>query len=108
MVERIQLNLRLDGQRELYDQIKLAATRQGTSINAFVVNAVKAALGIPSEESQSQSNSSSLEAIVERVKSELVATLDGVLAQKLVVVEGQIGELSERLGKLNRRTKQCS
>lgn len=106
-VERIQLNLRLDGQRELYDQIKLAATRQGTSINAFVVNALKAALGMPNEESQSQTDASSLETIVERVKSELVATLDGMLAQKLAAVEGQIEELGERLGKLNRR-EQCS
>ena len=41
MLERIQLNLRLDGRRDLLDAIKVAAAREGLSVNAFVIKALE-------------------------------------------------------------------
>jgi predicted HicB family RNase H-like nuclease len=39
------LNLRLDGHRELYDAVKAAAAERNTSVNQFVINTLRAAVG---------------------------------------------------------------
>ena len=43
MLERIQLNLRLDGRRDLLDAIKVAAASEGLSANAFIIKALEGA-----------------------------------------------------------------
>lgn len=91
--ERLQLNLRLDGQKELYEAVKDAAARQDTSVNTFVINALKAALGWEMTNHTTDTPTPTLEAILEAVKKELDAILDNKLDAKL----------AERLGKLKAR-----
>jgi len=43
MLERIQLNLRLDGRRDLLDAIKIVAASEGLSANAFIVKVLEGA-----------------------------------------------------------------
>jgi hypothetical protein len=43
MLERIQLNLRLDGRRDLLDAIKTVAASEGLSVNAFIVKILEGA-----------------------------------------------------------------
>ncbi len=76
MTERLQLNLRMDGQRELYEAVKAEAQRQGVSINQFVLGALRAAVGQP----QAVGTSPALE--------ERLAVLENRLAQ----VETELGE----------------
>lgn len=42
--KRIQLNLRLDGYKELYEALKAEAARQNTSVNSFVIKTLRKAL----------------------------------------------------------------
>ncbi|BAZ65566.1 hypothetical protein NIES4106_03050 [Fischerella sp. NIES-4106] len=64
--ERIQLNLRLDGYKELYEAVKAEATKQNTSVNSFVINALKAALGWEAD-NHIQASSIDLEAKIEAI-----------------------------------------
>ena len=81
--ERIQLNLRLDGHKDLYEAVKDAAARQNASVNAFVINALKAAVGWEMTNHTADAPIPNVEAIVEAVKKELDATLDIKLDTKL-------------------------
>lgn len=85
--ERIQLNLRLDGYGDLYQAVKDAAARQNTSVNAFVIEALKTAVEWKDAESPS---APSLEAILQA----LTPQLDNLIEQKLAAkFEQYSGEL---------------
>lgn len=77
--ERIQLNLRLDGHKELYEAVKAEAARQNTSVNSFVVSALKKAVG----QQAGNQPAISLEAILEVVDSRLDTLVDSKLAERL-------------------------
>jgi hypothetical protein len=81
--ERLQLNLRLDGYRELYEAVKAEAARQNTSVNSFVINALKSSVGWQQEEPPSNQPSLSLEVILEAVESRLDEILDKKIEEKL-------------------------
>lgn len=87
--ERVQLNLRLDGQKELYEAVKAEATRQNTSVNSFVINALKAALGWETENQANQVVNPNVEAILDAVDSRLDE-----------IIDKKVNERLERLGKL--------
>lgn len=87
--ERIQLNLRLDGQRDFYEAIKTAADERGISINALVINALKKDLGWEIEEHTTASTIPPLDAILEAVKAQLVPMLDSMIDEK---VDQRLGE----------------
>ncbi|WP_341531416.1 hypothetical protein WKK05_37545 (plasmid) [Nostoc sp. UHCC 0302] len=81
--ERLQLNLRLDGYRELYEAVKAEAARQNTSVNSFVINALKSSVGWQQEEPSSNQSSLSLEVILEAVEKRLDDILDKKIEEKL-------------------------
>jgi uncharacterized protein (DUF1778 family) len=81
--ERLQLNLRLDGYRELYEAVKAEAARQNTSVNSFVINAVKDSVGWQQEEPLFNQSSLSLEVILEALEKRLDDILDKKIEEKL-------------------------
>jgi uncharacterized protein (DUF1778 family) len=81
--ERLQLNLRLDGHRELYEAVKAEAAKQDTSVNSFVINALKAAVGWQQSIAPDKQTSLSLEAILEAVENRLDEILDKKLEERL-------------------------
>jgi hypothetical protein len=87
---RIQLNLRLDGHKELYEAVKAAAAEQDTSVNQFVINALKAALGWEVEQTPSPEKVGVLE--------ERLASLEQRLAL-VVSLEERLAALEEQRGK---------
>jgi uncharacterized protein (DUF1778 family) len=87
---RIQLNLRLDGHKELYEAVKAAAAEQDTSVNQFVINALKAALGWEVEQTPSPEKVEVLE--------ERLASLEQRLAL-VVSLEERLAALEEQRGK---------
>lgn len=88
--ERIQLNLRLDGHRELYDAVKVAAAERNTSVNQFVINALRAALGWEPIESTPSPKTEVLE--------ERLAALEERLAL-VINLESRLAALEEQRGK---------
>ena len=88
MTERIQLNLRLDGNRELFEAVKAEAARLDTSVNSFVINALKTVLEWQDLESSAQSTPS-----VETIIEALMPRLDNMLEEKLnKKLEEKVGE----------------
>ncbi len=81
--ERLQLNLRLDGHKELYEAVKAAAAERDTSVNQFVINALRAALGWEVEDSPSPQK-------VEALESRLAS-----LEERLAALEEQPGKLQK-------------
>jgi uncharacterized protein (DUF1778 family) len=81
--ERLQLNLRLDGYRELYEAVKAEAARQNTSVNSFVINALKDSVGWQQEEPLFNQSSLSLEVILEALEKRLDDILDKKIEEKL-------------------------
>lgn len=81
--ERLQLNLRLDGYRELYEAVKAEAARQNTSVNSFVINALKSSVGWQKEELPFNQSSLSLEVILEALENRLDDILDKKIEVKL-------------------------
>jgi len=99
MTDRVQLNLRLDGKRELLDTIKEVAAAEGLSVNAWVVRTLEMAANSPTPApiANSEPISAPAPAIpdIEPVLDTLLdSKLDTLLATKLAGFE-------ERLGKLN-------
>jgi len=88
--ERIQMNVRLDGHNDLYEAVKLEAARQDTSVNTFVINALKVALGWEDTESPPYSPTPPLEAILEA----LAPRLDKLVEQKVNERLNNVGELA--------------
>ena len=90
--ERIQLNLRLDGHKDLYGAVKAAAAEQNTSVNQFVINALKKALGWEIESAESP-KTEVLESRLAALESRLALFVS--LEERLAALEEQ-----EQPGKL--------
>jgi len=88
MTERIQLNIRMDGRRELYDALREEAQRQGVSINQFVLGLIQAAVGM--EESPTVGANPVLEERLARLEAQLA--LVPALVERLAEVEHNLGE----------------
>ena len=94
MTERIQLNLRFDKHKDLYEAIKAEAKEQDISINQFVVNALKRTLGRETESTSSPEALSELEErLEERLVRRLVELVDEKIEQVLPKQERDSGEL---------------
>jgi hypothetical protein len=97
MTDRCQLNLRLDGRRDLLETIKDVAAAEGLSVNAWVIRTLEIAganQAIPAPIIQSQAQVSNISDI-EPVLDDLLDTkLDTLLAAKLAGIEERLGKLS--------------
>jgi len=76
--DRIQLNLRFDGRRELLDAVKAAAAASNISINEFVMRSLRASLSRPE---------------LIHLQSASIAPLDAVLENRLAAIEERLGKL---------------
>ncbi|MEG4252930.1 hypothetical protein [Microcoleus sp. Pol10D4] len=96
MTDRCQLNLRLDGRRDLLETIKDVAAAEGLSVNAWVVRileqAANQAVSAPPNHHQAQvSEISDIEPVLDKL---LDSKLDTLLAAKLAGIEERLGKLS--------------
>ncbi|MEG3836882.1 MULTISPECIES: hypothetical protein [unclassified Microcoleus] len=96
MTDRCQLNLRLDGRRDLLETIKDVAAAEGLSVNAWVVRtleqAANQAIAAPLTQPQTQvSEISDIEPVLDKL---LDNKLDTLLAAKLAGIEERLGKLS--------------
>lgn len=96
MTDRCQLNLRLDGKRDLLETIKDVAVAEGLSVNAWVVRTLEQAanqvVSAPTTQPQTQvSEISDIEPVLDKL---LDSKLDTLLAAKLAVIEERLGKLS--------------
>ena len=94
MTDRCQLNLRLDGRRDLLETIKDVAAAEGLSVNAWVIRTLEIATtnqAMPVIQSQPQvSNISDIEPVLDDL---LDTKLDTLLAAKLAGIEERLGKL---------------
>ncbi|MEG3902066.1 hypothetical protein QUB19_07830 [Microcoleus sp. B4-C5] len=95
MTDRCQLNLRLDGRRDLLETIKDVAAAEGLSVNAWVVRtleiAANQAISAPKIQPQTQvSEISDIEPVLDNL---LDSKLDTLLAAKLAGIEERLGKL---------------
>jgi hypothetical protein len=86
--DRIQLNIRLDKNPDLYEAIKAQAQLEGISINDFAINALKASLGWETKLPSATSEQLKLE--LEKLLADRLAPLH----QRLIEVEKQLGEFA--------------
>jgi len=94
MTDRVQLNLRLDGKRELLDTIKEVAAAEGLSVNAWVVRTLEqAANQVAGPPIKSQVQVSEISDIEPLLDSLLDSKLDTLLAAKLTGIEERLGKL---------------
>lgn len=91
--ERLQLNLRLDGHKELYEAVKAAASLQDTSVNQFVINALMSALGWEVEESPSPQKVEALESRLALLEKHLAVVVS--LEERLAALEEQRGKFQK-------------
>ncbi|MEG5236581.1 hypothetical protein [Microcoleus sp. AT9b-C3] len=95
MTDRCQLNLRLDGRRDLLETIKGVAAAEGLSVNAWVIRtlevAANQAMSEPTPQPQAQvSEISDIEPVLDGL---LDTKLDTLLAAKLAGIEERLGKL---------------
>ncbi|MEG4520746.1 MULTISPECIES: hypothetical protein [unclassified Microcoleus] len=95
MTDRCQLNLRLDGRRDLLETIKDVAAAEGLSVNAWVIRtleiATNQAISEPTPQPQTQvSEISDIEPVLDSL---LNTKLDALLAAKLAGIEERLGKL---------------
>jgi len=90
MADRCQLNLRLEGRRDLLETIKEVAAAEGLSVNAWVIRTLEQATANPTPKSEG-----TRPAPVVADNIELV--LDKMLDEKL---PAKLASFEERLGKL--------
>lgn len=95
MTERLQLNLRFDKYKDLYEAIKAEAKQQNISVNQFVVDALKKTLGQETENiSSSPKALKELERqLEERLVHRLVDLVDEKIEQVLAKQEIDLGEM---------------
>jgi hypothetical protein len=97
MTDRCQLNLRLDGRRDLLETIKDVAAAEGLSVNAWVVRTLESAVTVT--DYGSKTVASSAEADIEPVLDKLLdIKLDKLLDTRL---DKKLDNFEERLGKLS-------
>ena len=82
--ERIQLNLRLDGRRELLDAVKAAAEANDISINEFVIRSLRAVTKRPE--------------LIHLQPEPIAVPLDATLEEKLPLMLDKL--LGERLASI--------
>ena len=89
MTDRVQLNLRLDGRRDLLETIKEVAASEGLSVNAWVVKTLEQAASNPTPKSEGTHPGPP----VENIEPLLDRMLDSKLAAKLASLEERLGKL---------------
>ena len=89
MTDRCQLNLRLDGRRDLLETIKEVAAAQGLSVNAWVIRTLELAAANPTPKSEG----TRLTPAVADIELLLDTMLDNKLAAKLASFEERLGKL---------------
>ncbi|MEG3985228.1 hypothetical protein [Microcoleus sp. D3_18a_C4] len=96
MTDRCQLNLRLDGRRDLLETIKDIAAAEGLSVNAWVVRTLEQAANqaVSAPPIQPQTQVSEISDIEPVLDSLLDKKLDTLLAAKLAGIEERLGKLS--------------
>jgi hypothetical protein len=98
MTDRVQLNLRLDGRRDLLESIKEAAAAEGLSVNAWVVRTLETAANfpVPAPIAKPETVPAPAPAI-----PDIEPVLDILLDNKLdVLLALKFATIEERLGKL--------
>lgn len=89
MTDRVQLNLRLDGHRDLLETIKKVAAAERLSVNAWVIRTLEQAASKPTPESGGTRPTPAV--------ADIEPLLDGMLDRKLAA---KLASFEERLGKL--------
>jgi hypothetical protein len=89
MADRVQLNLRLDGRRDLLETIKEVAAAEGLSVNAWVVKTLEQAASNPAPKSEGTHPTPT----VADIEPLLDTVLDNKLAAKLASFEERLGKL---------------
>ena len=89
MTDRVQLNLRLDGRRDLLETIKEVAAAEGLSVNAWVVKTLEQAASNPTPKSEGTHSAPPV--------ADIEPLLDTMLDEKLAA---KLASFEERLGKL--------
>ena len=90
--ERIQLNLRFDGHRELLDAVKTEAEAAGISVNAFVLRSLKIAVGLP-DTRQTFAPQAAEAMPAANLEAELAPMLEKLLGSRLAGIEERLGKL---------------
>ncbi|MEG4590067.1 hypothetical protein QUA54_33350 [Microcoleus sp. MOSTC5] len=90
MTDRCQLNLRLDGRRDLLETIKEVAAAQGLSVNAWVVRTLEAAANPTAQSEALRQSPAEIEPLLD---NRLDTLLDSKLAAKLAGIEERLGKL---------------
>ena len=90
MTDRCQLNLRLDGRRDLLETIKEVAAAEGLSLNAWVIRTLEQAIANPTPKSERTR-------LAPAVADDIELVLDNMLDKKLA---DKLASFEERLGKL--------
>ena len=93
MTDRCQLNLRLDGRRDLLETIKQVAAAEGLSANAWVVRTLEQAVVNPSPKFAAARPTSAVADIEPLLDEKLDKLLDDKLAAKLAEIEERLGKL---------------
>jgi len=89
MADRVQLNLRLDGRRDLLETIKEVAAAEGLSVNAWVVKTLEQVASNPIPKSEGIHPAP----LVADIEPLLDTMLDNKLAAKLASFEERLGKL---------------
>ena len=90
MTDRCQLNLRLDGRRDLLETIKEVAAGEGLSVNAWVIRTLQQAIANPTPKPE---GTRSAPAVADDIELVLDSMLDNKLAAKLASFEERLGKL---------------
>ena len=90
MTDRCQLNLRLDGRRDLLETIKEVAAAEGLSLNEWVIRTLEQAITNPTPKSE---GTRSAPAVADDIELALDNMLDKKLAAKLASLEERLGKL---------------
>lgn len=98
MTDRCQLNLRLDGRRDLLDSIKEIAAAQGLSLNTYVIRVLEQAAQGKTQITAGELQNSKISDITPTSDVILDKTLDRLLDSK---VAAKFAAIEERLGKLS-------
>jgi hypothetical protein len=89
MKDRCQLNLRLDGRRDLLETIKEVAAAEGLSLNAWVIRTLDQAIAHPTPKSEGTRPAPP----VADIEPLLDKMLDNKVATKLASFEERLGKL---------------
>lgn len=100
MSDRIQLNLRFDRYKDLYEAVKAKAKEQDVSINEFVVNALKVALGWETRASAIYQRGEALEVLEARLEERLAVRLAEIVDER--VEQAIAGAMEATLGESRR------